>query len=191
LSRINWDAVWQSLNWGSADQQDNVEQTLAQRAEKYARLQESEIETADENLKVLVFTQGQERYAIPVSFVQQGMSELKLTPLPCVPTYYRGVINLRGRILSVLDLRCLWGLPAQDVPGLARVIVVRAGALELALLAEDVVQMLSIPLQKIVPPVVAGVGLPHVQGVSPDGLVIVDIESLASDRRLRVHEELG
>ena len=62
--------------------------------------------------------------------------------------------------------------------------------MEFALIVDDVLELASIPLQEITPPVSAGVGLDHVQGVSPGGTVIIDVESLSSDRRLRVHEEL-
>jgi len=191
LSRINWDAVWDSLNWDSGGPEAAFAQTLAQRAEKYARTPDRPEESPDDSLRVLIFVQGGEHYAIPVSCVRQGLAEARITPLPCVPAHYRGVINLRGRILSVLDLRRFWGLPSEDVTGPTRVLVVQAGALELAVLVDDVHYLAAIPLHKIAPPAVAGIGLSHVQGVSPDGIVIVDVESLAADRRLRVHEELA
>jgi len=191
LSRINWDAVWDSLNWDSGGPQATFSETLAQRAEKYARPQERPEEAPEDSLRVLIFVQGGEHYAIPVGCVRQGLAEARVTPLPCVPSHYRGVINLRGRILSVLDLRRFWGLPSNEISGPARVLVVQAGALELAVLVDDVHYLAAISLQKIVPPAAAGIGLAHVQGVGPDGVVIVDVESLAADRRLRVHEELA
>jgi purine-binding chemotaxis protein CheW len=197
VSRINWDEVWQKLDWGSPNRQANLEETLAQRAEKYARPKELRQDSEQDTVRVLAFTRANERYAIPVSSVQQGMMQARLTPLPCVPAYYCGVINLRGQIVSVLDIRRLWGLPADPPDAQVRVIVIQppqarvaGSAYLLALLADDVQQMVALPLHEIVPPVVAGVGLPHVQGVSPNGMVILDIDSLVTDRRLRVHEEL-
>ncbi len=190
-SSIDWDAIWESLNWDSSVEDADVVRTLAQRAENYARPIEQDSQSDDDALKALVFVQGQERYAIPVPYVMQGLTTQRITPLPCVPDYYRGVINVTGRILSVLDLRRFWGLPAaEDVPELPRLIVVRAGALEFALLVDDVLELASIPLHEITPPLSAGVGLDHVQGVSPGGTVIIDVESLLLDRRLKVHEEL-
>ncbi len=189
-SNIDWDAVWQSLDWSTAQKAGDVERTLAQRAENYARPTDAH-ELADEDtLKVLVFVRGQERYAIPVAYVMQGLTTHKITPLPCAPGFYRGVINLRGRVLSVLDIRQFWGLPAEDPPGLPKLIVVQAPSLEVAILADDVLEMASIQVQDIVPPLTAGIGLEHVQGVSPRGTVIIDVESLSADRRLRVYEEV-
>lgn len=190
-SSIDWDSIWKSLNWDSSIAEVDVTLTLAHRAENYARPIEQDGQADDDALKALVFVQGQERYAIPVPYVMQGLTTQRITPLPCVPDYYRGVINVTGRILSVLDLRRFWGLPAtDDGDGLPRLIVVRAAALEFALIVDDVLELASIPLREITPPVLAGVGLDHVQGVSPGGTVIIDVESLSSDRRLRVHEEL-
>ena len=70
-----------------------------------------------------------------------------------------------------------------------RLIVVQAGTLELAIMADDVLEMTGIPLTEIVPPVTAGIGLDHVQGISTSGIVIVDVASLATDPQLFVHDE--
>lgn len=189
-SSINWEAVWQSLDWGSERHQQVLQQTLAQRAEKYARPAETDELVDRDTLKALVFTRGPERYGIPVAHVVQGLDVYRITPLPCAPAYYRGVINLRGRILSVFDLRRFWGLPEADPPGPPRLVITRAARRELALLADDILRLATIPTEEIVPPVVAGITLDHVQGVSPEGVVILDMESLFADRRLIVHEEL-
>ncbi|MBN1964876.1 MAG: chemotaxis protein CheW, partial [Anaerolineae bacterium] len=99
-----------------------------------------------------------------------------------------GVVNLRGRILSVLDLRRLWGLPAADLPDYPVIVVVAAKRLALAVLADDVIGLARFPAGAVAPPHSAGVDVGHVQGVSPDGVVIVDVESLFADRKLIVKE---
>lgn len=189
MSFMDWDSVWESLDWDNKETLD-LDQTLAQRAVKYARPAEQDTQEDEDTLKVLVYIQGQERYAIPVNYVQRGVAEPVITPLPCVPAYYRGVINMRGNIMSVLDLRRFWGIPTEAPPDRARLIVVQAGTLEFAILADDVLEMTGIPLTEIVPPVTAGIGLDHVQGISTAGLVIVDVASLATDPQLFVHDEI-
>jgi purine-binding chemotaxis protein CheW len=190
MSIIDWGTVWESVEWGDAEQHENADSILSSRAERYARPPEVAAQEDQDTLRTLVFLQGQERYAIPVSYVVRGVAEPHVTLLPCVPRYYRGVINLRGRILSVLDLQRFWGLPGTSAVDKAQLIVIQAGVLEVALLADTVLEMARMPIEDIVPPVTAGIGLPHVQGVSPDGVVIVDVESLATDERLIIHEEL-
>lgn len=186
---MKWEEVWRSLDW-DRDSYHNVEETLDQRADKYARPPEQDSQNDQDTLKALVFERGQERYAIPAQHVLRGVAEPRITPLPCVPDYYRGVINVRGRIISVLDLRRFWRIPVRGEVETPRLIVVRAGAHELAIQADDVLELARIPLSEIVPPVTAGIGLEHVQGISSDGLVVVDVESLSRDQRLFIHDEL-
>jgi purine-binding chemotaxis protein CheW len=186
MATIDWDAVWRSLEWDNRGRTD-AEQILAQRTEKYARPPGQEA-ALRELLSVLVFTRGKERYGIPIEHVLHGVSEPSITPLPCVPPFYQGVIALRGQILTVLDLPRLWGLPVGKDPPAPRLIVVTLGALTLAIQADDVHALAEIPLAAVVPAVTAGVGLAHVQGLSPDGIVIVDMDSLADDPRLLVHD---
>ena len=61
--------------------------------------------------------------------------------------------------------------------------------LTLAIQADDVRDLITIPLPDLVPAITARVGLAHVLALRPDGVVIVDMESLAEDSRLRVHDE--
>lgn len=189
VSMVDWDAVWRSLDW-NRDQSQDVEQALIRRAERYARPTDDNQQRDQETLELLIFWRGQERYALPVEYVIQGAVLPRITPLPCVPSFYCGVMNLRGRILSVLDIRRFWGLPETTSPAFPNLIVIRAGQYEIALLADDIEGLDVLPLADQVAPAAAGIGLAHVQGVSPDGIVILDIESLLADSRLTVHEDM-
>lgn len=189
-SLIDWDAVWSSLDWDIETRVKTAETLLTQRAAKYAQPPKTD-DLADANtLTVLVFVRGQERYALPVACVAQGLDAPQLTPIPCTPAYYLGALNLQGRIVSVLDMATYWGISTDDSNGPLKLIVTRAGELEIAIQADDVLGLLDIPTQDILPPTTAGIGLEHTQGVNPDGIVILDVESLFSDRRLIVHEEV-
>ncbi len=189
MAHIQWEEVWRSLDW-ERQQRRYADQILAQRTAKYARPVEESTSPDQATLSALVFLRAGERYALPVAHVLRGDTPARITPLPGVPPCYRGVINLRGRILSVLDLPRLWGLPVDRDPPAPRLIVIQAARLTLALLADDILEIAQIPLSAIVPPLAAGIGLAHVQGLSPDGTVILDVASLADDPRLTVHDEL-
>ncbi len=185
---IDWEAVWRSLDWESKNDA-LAARTLALRAEKYARLAEDVDATGDDALMVLLFSRAGERYAIPIDHVLHVLDAPTITPLPCVPDYYRGVINLRGRILTVFDLRRFWGLQAAD-PAAPTLIIVSAAALTLALLADEVLDFASIPAGNIAPPTVTGGGPTHqLQGITTDGVAILDVEKLLADQRLIVQGE--
>lgn len=189
MADIQWEDVWRRLDW---DRQERryADQILTQRTAKYAHPVEEGAPLDQATLSALVFIRAGERYALPVAHVLRGAAPVHVTPLPGVPPYYRGVISLRGRILSVLDLPRLWGLPVDRDPPTLRLIVIQAARLMLALLADDILEIVQIPLSAIVPPLAAGIGLAHVQGLNPDGTIIVDVASLAADPRLNVHDEL-
>lgn len=188
MSMIDWGEVWRKLDWEDRDRL-HTDDILDQRTAKYARPLEEDATPAHDALTVLVFTRDQERYGIPVSYVQHGVTEPHITPLPCVPAHYRGVITMRGQILSVLDLPRLWGLPVEKDPATPRLVVVSFGAMTLAIQADEVRDLVNIPLPDLTPAMTAGIGLDHVQGITPDGIVIVDMDSLAEEPRLRVHDD--
>jgi purine-binding chemotaxis protein CheW len=117
----------------------------------------------------VVFLLNGTRYALPIRSVLELDAVPRITPVPNVPGFVRGVTNLRGEILAVLDLRTLLGLPPADTPERGRILIVRTadqptaamavdevrGTVGLAL--EELVRPAS-PLQDKISPVLLGVG---------------------------------
>lgn len=64
--------------------------------------------------KYLTFSLGTEEYGLPVLKVREIIKVMDITPVPQVPAHVRGVINLRGKVIPVIDLRAKFALPAQD-----------------------------------------------------------------------------
>jgi purine-binding chemotaxis protein CheW len=64
--------------------------------------------------KYLTFFLGSEEYGLPVLKVREIIKVMDITPVPQVPAHVKGVINLRGKVIPVIDLRAKFGLPAQD-----------------------------------------------------------------------------
>ena len=147
-------------------------------------------ENGEEGLQVVAYRAGGTEFGADIRDVREIIKLDALTAIPGASTHVEGVINVRGKMLSVLDIRRFWGLPGKPPEGICPCIVVRAAPLEFALLTDNVLELAAFPLHAITPPVAAGVGLEHIQGVSPEGVVIIDVESLVRDRRLIVHEEL-
>lgn len=82
-------------------------------------------ETADQFLSFLI---DGEEYGIEILKVQEIKSWGPYTPLPKSPAYVLGVINLRGAIVPIIDLRCRFGLPPTDYTATTAVIIVRTGS---------------------------------------------------------------
>ena len=77
-------------------------------------------------LEILEFTLGQERYAFPSSYVREVFPLTEITPLPGLPPYILGVVNVRGRILSVMDIRRLLDFGNVGLTNLNKAIILHA-----------------------------------------------------------------
>ncbi|WP_394209485.1 chemotaxis protein CheW [Enterovibrio calviensis] len=89
--------------------------------------------------KNLVFSLADEQYGIPLSSVKEVIGLVKVTPIPHVPPYFKGLINLRGRIISVIDLRSKLGLEEKAYePKKTSIIISDVNALTIGSIVDDV-----------------------------------------------------
>src|ERR1700736_3273209 len=108
---------------------------FASRAEELAEMMPGESEL-DDTLEALVFALGSELYALPANQVHEVRPLGWLTPLPGTPAFLAGLINVRGRIVPLVDLRPLLGIASADGPSMSVVLVsYRSG--DVGLLATD------------------------------------------------------
>lgn len=162
---------------------------LRDRAQRLAR--EPAAEETGERLEVVEFLLGAERYAFETSFVREVHPLRELTQLPCTPPFVLGIMNLRGEILSVLDLCRLFDLAPRGAAELSKVIVLRSAGMEFGILADAVVGVRTILGQGVQSSLatVTGVRADYLKGVTQDHLVLLDAGKMLADRRLVVHEE--
>lgn len=182
---IDWTAIWQELNWDNTEKQAEItRERLQQRAVQYAqpsKRQESHRQEREDFYSLLVFDLGSERYGIDVTAVTSVRSMSALTRVPGVPAFYRGVVNVRGQIITVLDLRVFLNLGMNNSQVLKELIVVKFNALELGILADHVSDVERIPVSVIEP-----MEMKYARGVTMGRLVVLDIEQLLTDERLFV-----
>jgi purine-binding chemotaxis protein CheW len=129
------------------------------------------------------FFLAREEYGVDVRQVQEIRRVAEITSVPRAPEFVRGVINLRGRILPVLDLRRRLGLGEVEVERASRIVVVRLKERLLGLLVDGASQVLKVPLSRIeaAPEEVVQKGGDYIRGVAKldDRLIIlVDLERL-------------
>ena len=101
---------------------------------------------------LVTFALDGEEFGIPVVRVREVIRVSEITRVPQAPPHVRGVTNLRGRILPVVDLRSRFGLPAADVTSRSRIVVVEAGDRVVGLLVDAVLQVAKVPLDVIAAP---------------------------------------
>jgi purine-binding chemotaxis protein CheW len=164
---------------------------LRARARELARPVADE-ERGDDQCEVVEFVVARQRLSVETMQVREVCRLQELTPVPCTPSFVCGVVNVRGQILTVLDLRRLLDLPDSGLIDRQHVVIVRAGGVELGLLADGTPLVRRIRTADIQPPLptLAGGGSAYLRGVTADGLALLDTARLATDPRLAVHQEV-
>jgi purine-binding chemotaxis protein CheW len=163
---------------------------LEERARALARVAEV---GEGEGMQLVVFSLANETYGIETDYVKEVQPLQHVSPVPCTPNFVVGVINIRGSIYSVVDIRGFFGVPRQEITDLTKVILVNAAGLEVGILADDVSGAVNVPLAEIKPPLAAQATVKeeYVQGVTKDMLVVLNLEALMRDERIIVHEEVA
>ena len=108
-------------------------------------------EPKEETLQIIVFRLSREWYGVEIRKVKEVIRVTKITYLPSSPEYIAGIVNLRGNILSVTDLKRILGLPYEEPTEKTRIIAVELGILETGLLVDEVIESIEVPLSKIEP----------------------------------------
>jgi len=166
---------------------DMTGQRLRERARQLAAPLTKTTELAD-CLEVLVFTLGRETYAAPTSQVREVQPLRDVTPLPGTPNYLVGVVNLRGRLLAVMDLRRFFDLEAQALSNLNRILVVEHASVHLGVLADTVLGVRQVTQATLTPelPTLTDIRRDFLTGITPDSVIILDLLKLAVHPRLNV-----
>jgi purine-binding chemotaxis protein CheW len=106
----------------------------------------------EQTRQIVVFRLSREWYGIEITKVREVTRVGKMTYLPSSPEYIAGIVNLRGKILSVTDLKTMLGLPHEESTDKTRIIAVESGMVETGLLVDEVVESIEVPISKIEPP---------------------------------------
>jgi purine-binding chemotaxis protein CheW len=122
-------------------------------------------------------------YALPIECVAEVLPMVALPPIPEAPSWFAGMLNLRGQAIPVIDLRSRLSLPCPE-PGLdTPLIVTRAANRTCAFIADSIVEVLALPADAVRPPDEAAGSAHAVSGLAKAGdrlIVILDVERLYS-----------
>ena len=126
---------------------------------------------------------GATQFAVDIMRIREILVPQLISPLPCASDLLEGVINLRGAVIPVMNMRTRFGMPALDDVSAGKLLVVSLVSQLLALAVDDVIEVISVPVSEIKPPIqnVSGVGMEFLLGVCmyQNGVfMILDIDSL-------------
>ena len=140
----------------------------------------------DQVLQWVTFQLEEETYGINVMQVQEVLRYTEIAPVPGAPDYVLGIINLRGNVVTVIDTRTRFGLPARDVTEQTRIVIIEAEQQVIGILVDSVAEVVYLRTSQIdsAPNVGTEESAKFIQGVSNrDGelLILVDLNKLLND----------
>jgi len=164
---------------------------LRERARKLAQGARGN-ETNGETIEVVKLLMGGEAYGVESSCVREVYPLKDITPLPGTPPFVRGLINVRGQIISVVDLRRFFSLTEMNVTPGSVVVIVCHDSMEFGILADVVSGVSTIQFQEMQTslPQLKGAQAVYLKGVTGERVAVLDIMKILSDEKIIVHEEV-
>jgi len=145
---------------------------------------------AEEFIQVVEFLLACEKYAVASEYVREIYPLKEFTPIPCTPPFVLGIINVRGQILSVIDIKKFFDLPEKGLTDLNKVVILHTESMEFGILADAIIGVRNIVVSELQTslPTLTGIREEYLKGVTKERTVILDAEKLLSDKSIVVHE---
>lgn len=156
---------------------------------------ESQVDSSIEVIQFLLDTDNSnEKYAIEISYVDEIYSAKGITQLPCTPYFIIGIMNFRGKIISIIDIRIFLGFSSKAInfKNVKNVIVVKVNEMEIGIAADHILGCSKIPLSEIQKEVltITNAKKEHFKGVTKERSIILHIKNIMLDENIIVNEEV-
>jgi purine-binding chemotaxis protein CheW len=102
----------------------------------------------EEEIRICLFSIGEDLYAIPVEMLTEIIIPQKIFPVPTTPPHVLGVINLRGNIVPIVDIRPALALPRQETPG--QIAIIKNDSLILGIVVDNVSEVVAVPESSVI-----------------------------------------
>jgi purine-binding chemotaxis protein CheW len=153
-----------------------------------------------DDLHLVTFRVGTELFGVPISAVQEIVRVPAISRIPQSPEFVEGVINLRGRIITVIDMRKRLGQAPVELDNdvnarKARILVVEAEGRLVGVIVDEVAEVLRLSEDQTepAPPMVAGLSNQYIRGVGKlkdDLLILIEIEKILTVEQLEAIDEM-
>ncbi|MCH8027644.1 MAG: purine-binding chemotaxis protein CheW [candidate division Zixibacteria bacterium] len=146
--------------------------------------------------KFLTFYIGEEEYGLEILSVHEIIGIMDVTAVPRTPRHILGVINLRGKIIPILELRLKFGLPSIDNTEETCIIVVQCSGVQMGIVVDKVSEVLDIPSEEIedAPSFGESVNTDYILGIgkSDDNVkLLLDIDKIISSKDMELIEDIA
>ena len=193
---VDWEEVRSRLNTlasraerGFDPSPEEEARLLKQRARDLAR-ESGDPHEGLETLELVEFVVAGEHYAISLEHVREVGVLKELTPVPCTPDFVLGIINLRGEIHTLIDLRAFFDLPRTALTDLNKVLILASDELRIGILADSIRGVRSLLLTDLQPalPTLTEKRAEYLRGITADRLIVLDALRLLDDPSLVVQD---
>jgi purine-binding chemotaxis protein CheW len=144
----------------------------------------------DEVLQFVTFTLNNEEYAVDILIVQEINRITEITKVPNSPDYVEGVVNLRGKVIPVINLRKKFGFEEKSIDDTSRIIIMDIQGITYGVIVDSVSEVLRVPSSTVepTPPMSSAESSKFIKGLAKlDGrlIILIDIDNLI-DEELRI-----
>ena len=146
------------------------------------------------NQQLVSFKIGSEEFGINIMKVQEIIRMQEITKVPQMPHFIEGIINLRGNVIPIIDLRKKFGMPIIDITNDSRVIVVSVLDRIMGIIVDGVSEVLRLNDEQLQPPppIISNIGREYIKGVGKLDdkrlLILLEIDKVLSERE---HQMIG
>lgn len=146
-----------------------------------------------QDIQLACFSLGENLFAVDIMRIKEIIQPQKLSALPKASQALDGVINLRGAVIPVMDLRKRFGMSPADSSVTGKLLIVSLARQTLALIVDTVMEVITVPVKEIKPPLddSLGIGMEYLLGVclSDDRVfMLLDIDSLFGSYDIRIQQ---
>ncbi|TAM74140.1 purine-binding chemotaxis protein CheW [bacterium] len=148
-----------------------------------------------EMIQVVSFSLGNEEYGVDIAQVQEINRMVQITHVPRAPHFMEGVINLRGQLIPIIDLRARFDMPRVEHTKNTRIVVTEIGSKRVGMVVDAVSEVLRVPVEQVeeAPEMITGVETEYIRGVGKLGdrlIIMLDLQRVISASEKRELETL-
>jgi purine-binding chemotaxis protein CheW len=200
----HWEEIYRRLgavqrNIESSAGNSSAEQKKAVLKARAKRMAQEPLQAKSDlpELEIVEFRMAHETYAFESRYIREVYPLRDYCPVPCTPSFVFGLVNVRGQLLSVLDLKKFFGLASQELDNHSQTLILhndgsRNSRMEIGVLADALLYVRRLPRESLQPPLPTLTGLRNkfLLGITADRVIVLDAEKLLSSRDIIVYEEV-
>ena len=154
-----------------------------------------QVKKAVEDLQAVVFMLNKSYYGVPILQVQEIVKMTEITEIPNTPDFVQGIVNLRGKIIPIIDMRKRFGLPEEEVNENWKILILKSDDVLFGVMVDQISEVEKVPATLIEKPpkIVAGVNGKFINAIAKMEnrlLILLDIGKILSDEEKEILQDI-